>query len=272
MNDFECVAFLQWALPKLRMRWPGFRKVRRQVCRRLNRRLEELALEDLDAYRCVLEKNPGEWQAVDAACRITISRFYRDRRICEVLKDEVLPSLAADTLARGERQLRCSSIGCASGEEPYTLSIIWRLELAPRFPELELRIDAVDADAHMLERARRAIYSWGSLKDLPEGWRQAAFEKAGAKFLLKTVYLEDVHFESSDVRDGLPDRHYGLVLCRNLVFTYYDQALQEDILARIKQQMGKGGVLVLGNRESLPGDDSHFVPWRGAKGIYRLAL
>ena len=271
MNDSECVAFLQWALPRLRMRWPGFRKVRRQVCRRLGRRLKELELPNLDAYRRVLESDRDEWGVVDAACRITISRFYRDRLICDTLKEVLLPCLATETLARGERRLRCLSIGCASGEEPYTLSMLWWFELAPRLPELSLRIDALDVDSYMIERARRAAYSSGSLKDLPEGWREAAFDKVGAKFLLKSAFREDVHFEDGDVRHGLPDHQYALVLCRNLVFTYYDEALQEEILARLKQHMAPGGVLVVGGRESLPEDDVRFVPWGGTKAIYRLA-
>jgi chemotaxis protein methyltransferase CheR len=272
MNDSECVAFLQWALPQLRMRWRGFRKVRRQVCRRLGRRLEELQLPDLDAYRRILERDPKEWSSVDAACRITISRFYRDRRVYDTLKEAVFPFLAAEAVARGARELRCLSIGCASGEEPYALSMLWRLELARRFPKLRLRIDALDVDPRMLERARRAAYSSGSLKELPEGWREVAFEKAGAEFLLKGCFREDVHFERGDVRHGLPNHHYSLVLCRNLVFTYYHKPLQEEILARLEQHMKPGGVLIVGGRESLPEDDIRFVPWSGAKGIYRLAL
>ncbi|MHC4815514.1 MAG: CheR family methyltransferase, partial [Planctomycetota bacterium] len=55
MDDQECVRFLQWALPRLRMRWPGFRKVRRQVSRRIDRRLRELELADVTAYRTYLQ-------------------------------------------------------------------------------------------------------------------------------------------------------------------------------------------------------------------------
>lgn len=271
MKDSECIAFLQWALPLLRMRWPGFRKVRRQVCRRLGRRLKQLELPDLDAYRHVLESDPGEWSVVDAACCITISRFYRDRQIWDTLKAAVLPSLAAQAVDRGDRVLRSLSIGCASGEEPYTMSMLWRLELSDRFPKLSLQIDALDIDPRMLERAQRAAYSYGSLKDLPEGWREAAFEKAGAKFVLKDAFREDVHFELCDVREGLPEHQYDLLLCRNLVFTYYDPPLQKQMLARLKHHMAPGGVLVVGGHESLPEDDIGFVPWFGPKGIYRLS-
>jgi chemotaxis protein methyltransferase CheR len=79
MSDSQCVVFLQWALPRLRVRWAGFRKVRRQVCRRVWRRARELGLADLVAYRAYLEEHPEEWALLDSMARITISRFYRDR-------------------------------------------------------------------------------------------------------------------------------------------------------------------------------------------------
>lgn len=271
MRDSDCVAFLQWALPQLRMCWPGFRKVRRQVCRRLDRRLKQLDLPDLDAYRRVLESDPAEWVVVDAACVITVSRFYRDRQIWDALQAVVLPQLATQALAAGERELRCLSIGCASGEEPYTLSILWRLELASRFPSLRLRIDALDIDAHMLERARCANYSHGSLKDLPARWRETAFEKSGANFVLKDTFREGVRLERRDVREGLPAQRYDLVLCRNLVFTYYEPALQETMLARLEEHIAPCGVLVIGAHESLPEGCVKFLSCFGSKAIYRFA-
>jgi chemotaxis methyl-accepting protein methylase len=78
MSDSQCVAFLKWALPRLGMRWAGYRKVRRQVCNRARRRASELGLSDLNAYRRYLEAHPGEWAVLDSLTPITISRFYRD--------------------------------------------------------------------------------------------------------------------------------------------------------------------------------------------------
>jgi len=93
MQRAQCVAFLQWALPQMRMRWAGFRRVRSQVCKRIGRRRRELGLDDLDAYRAYLKERPDEWQRLDAMCRITISRFLRDRGVFEALSEVVLPAL-----------------------------------------------------------------------------------------------------------------------------------------------------------------------------------
>ena len=75
MTDHECVAFLQWALPQIQMRWPGFRNVRRQVHKRIDRRIQSLGLKDIDGDRAHLQTHPAEWSALDALCRISISRW-----------------------------------------------------------------------------------------------------------------------------------------------------------------------------------------------------
>jgi chemotaxis protein methyltransferase CheR len=95
MTDADCVAFLQWALPRLGRRWAGYRKVRRQVCRRVSRRIGELGLTSFAEYRKYLERDPDEWPRLDAMTNITISRFYRDRAVYDFLLSEVLPALVA---------------------------------------------------------------------------------------------------------------------------------------------------------------------------------
>jgi chemotaxis protein methyltransferase CheR len=66
----DCVGFLQWALPRLGRRWAGYRHVRRQVCRRVRRRVDELGLDGFDAYRDLLEARPDEWAELDGVFRL----------------------------------------------------------------------------------------------------------------------------------------------------------------------------------------------------------
>ena len=108
VKDADCTAFLQWALPRLGMRWPGFRRVRGQVCKRLRRRMAELGLRNLAAYRALLETHSGEWVPLDGLCRISISRFYRDQGVWRTLEREVLPPLGRE--GTGTRQDRASDL------------------------------------------------------------------------------------------------------------------------------------------------------------------
>jgi len=268
MNDAETVQFLQWSLPRLRLRWPGYRKVRRQVAKRIRQRLQFLNLPSLADYRSYLETHPEEWVVLDSCCWIPISRFYRNKSVFQFLEREVLPSLAQSAQARGERTLRCWSLGCAGGEEPYGLSLIWKLSLQRQFPTLQLSILASDIDERTIARALRACYSPSSLKDLPDRWKMQAFNQTAEGFQIKREYREPVNFLVQDVREAIPDDRFHLILCRYLVFTYFDEQLQEKTLRQLVERLLPGGALVIGRGETLPNEQSGVIAWSEREGVY----
>jgi chemotaxis protein methyltransferase CheR len=255
MTNRECVEFLQWALPTMRMRWPGFRKVRAQVCKRISRRIGTLGLPDVAGYQHHLEANPDEWRTLASLCRVTISRFYRDRGVFDTVAKVVLPRLAG----RADRDVQCWSVGCASGEEAYTVQILWKLRAASPMAGKVLHVVGTDSDPIMLERARRAAYPASALKDLPSKLAAQAFVRSGDVFLLDARFRENVHFEEGDIRESMPRGPFDVILCRNLVFTYYDEALQREILLGLAARLRGGGVLVVGLHESLPATDLGLV-------------
>jgi len=249
VRDEECVGFLQWALPRLGLSWPGFRNVRRQVCRRISRRLDELGLADPAAYRSHLEEHPGEWAHLDGLCRITISRFWRDRAVFDSLRDLVLPALGP--------AVRCWSAGCASGEEPYSLV------LAAADAGVAIEVLATDVDPALLERARRARYPESSLRDLPGDVRARAFENG----CLRLEHREPVSFRLHDVRADPPPGQFDLVLCRNLAFTYFGEDAQRSVAASLRASLRPGGALVVGSHEEPP--EGLFEPWLPRHGVWR---
>jgi chemotaxis protein methyltransferase CheR len=254
MTDRECVELLRWAAPRLRLRWEGFRRVRGQVCKRIARRMKELGLADVAAYRARLGAEDAEWAVLDVLCRVTISRFYRDRRVFDVLREALLPPLLHEARARGERTFRVWSAGCASGEEPYTVGVLFRLGLQPRVPELGLELLATDADAHLLERARRGCYREATLRELPAAWAAQAFEPRDGAQCIRAPFREGLTFRCEDLRAGMPEGPFHLVLCRNVAFTYFArEPLQREVLAGLVARLVPGGVLVIGAHESLPG-------------------
>ncbi len=259
----DCVPFLQWALPRLGMRWAGFRKVRGQVCRRITRRIGELGLSGFEAYRRHLECEPDEWSYLDSFCRVTISRFHRDRGVFELIRNRLLPELLAAEgegagaagAALAEPVVRCWSAGCASGEEPYSLIILWRLQLRKRFPGVRLHVLATDADETLLERARRARYPPSSLRELAPEWVEAAFAPAGGELRLRRPFHQGVELLRQDIRSEMPAGPFHMILCRNLVFTYFQPDLQARLLDGILHRLLPGGYLVVGSHERLPAGD-----------------
>jgi chemotaxis protein methyltransferase CheR len=269
MKDADCVAFLRWALPRMDLHWPGFRKVRSIVCKRVDRRRRALGRATLAAYRDYLGTNPGEWATLRALCSIPISRFYRDQGLFGALEHAVLPALAEAAAGRPERTLNCWSAGCASGEEPYTLAILWRLRLAERYPNLAFRVLATDVDDALLGRAASACYGWSSLRELPPEWRERSFERRDGAYCLRESFRVMVAFVRQDLREAIPDQHFDLILCRNVALTYFDPALQRRVVGRLAGALRPGGALVVGIHESLPAGIDELVAWPGARAVFR---
>jgi chemotaxis protein methyltransferase CheR len=252
MKDVECVTFLQWALPRLGLRWAGYRRVRHQVCKRIDRRIQALKLSGLAEYAIYLSEHVTEWTELAALCLIPISRFYRDRRVFDLLGEEILPELAKEAISHHLAVVRCWSAGCAAGEEPYTLSLVWDQRVEPSYPQVRLAILATDIDEHLLERARAACYSWSSLKEIPPAWIDRAFDRRNSLYCLREHWKVGIEFRRQDIQLEQPSGKFDLILCRNVVFTYFSESGQRDVLARLTERLRPGGILVIGRHESLP--------------------
>lgn len=268
MKDDECVSFLQWALPQLHMRWSGFRKIRTGVCKRIQRRITTLQLTSVSDYLAYLERHSEEWQKLDEICQVTISRFYRDKMVFAYLAETVLPALCQRAQQQGRRELRVWSIGCASGEEPYSLALLWAFCLKARFPQMELLILATDTKYALLRRAQRACYPFSSVRNLPVQWREQAFSKTDDDYCLLPVYKQRITFQYHDIRQPVPASGFDLILCRNLAFTYYDQALQSRIAEQLMTALQPAGALVLGVHEALPAECPNVEIWSKRFSIY----
>lgn len=269
MKDADCVKFLQWVLPQLHMQWPGFRKVRGQVCKRINKRLAQLQLTDIAAYQDYLSRQPQEWLQLDQLCRITISRFYRDKFVFTQLAQQVLPSIASRAQMTRGKAVRVWSIGCSSGEEPYTLAILWNHQLAQRFPSVQFSVLATEADSYLLERCQQACYPASTIKDLPKPMCTQAFTQVDNNYCLKPEYKTAVEFVQQDIRKTMPGDQFNLILCRNLVFTYFNEELQQKILRQLHAHLHTGGWLVLGIHEQLPLGFDEFSPVSRRLGFYQ---
>jgi chemotaxis protein methyltransferase CheR len=161
--------------------------------------------------------------------------------------------------------IRAWSCGCASGEEPYTLCLIWE-QLA--YEECTLEIVATDTDQELLRRAEAGVYAKSSLRELPEIWKDRYFELREDQYRIQDSFRTPIAWIQQDVLSEAPEGMFDIVLCRYLVFTYYDFDLQRQILSRIARLMNPGGALVLGQTEELPRSDA-FVPWFSQLRIYK---
>ena len=161
------------------------------------------------------------------------------------------------------------SVGSCSGEEPYTLQILWKLCVVPELPvPLPLHILATEIDSGLIERAHQGRYPESSLKDLPNALRQQAFECTKGAYTIREPFKENIRFVQQDIREGRPAGQFHLILCRNLVFTYFEEQLQRTLLGVLSERLLPEGMLVIGTHESLPPGTDRLIPYDGGLGIY----
>jgi len=159
-----------------------------------------------------------------------------------------------------------------SGEEPYSLLLLWRFELSRRFPNVALEVLATDADDVLLARARAARFRGSSLRELPRAWRNAAFMCSDDSFVLREEFRSSIEFRRADLRVALPDATFDLILCRNVVCTYFGEPLQRRTLGAMLALLRPGGAFVIGKGERLPRELPGLTDWNPDSGIYRRAL
>ncbi len=96
--------------------------------------------------------------------------------------------------------------------------------------------------------------------ELPQEWKNQAFEKKENDYLIRNEFRQDVQFLQQDIRSGLPEGTFDLILCRNQVFTYFQEDIQRQVFQRIMTRLDPGGYLIIGNHESLPEGQEDLVP------------
>ena len=257
--------FLRQACPHFDLVWRKYR--RRSARRRVEARLDELGLADYADYLKILTSNPQEAARFANLMRVTVSRFFREGERWQILQQQVLPALVMQK--EPDKTLQAWSAGCCGGEEPYTLALVWLAAIQNRFPESALEILATDIDQRSLERARRARYAAGSLREVPEEDLTRYFSASGDCWQPVPAVRGMVSFRRHDLlQDELPTG-FDLICCRYLVFTYYRGLRLERTVQRLWQALAPGGALMIGRKEA-PGPAAElFEAWPDAPGVWR---
>lgn len=259
-------AFLQQVCPPLDLDW---RKYRRRCARhRVLARMVELGLTGFEEYRERLRSDVGEANGLAERMAVTVSRFFREAPLWNNLYQRVLPQLLASS--GGRRSLRVWCLGCAGGEEPYSLVLLWHDRLQARYPRRRLSILASDVDAASLQRARQAVYKTSSLREVPGDLQARWFAPRGDCWRLAPRVGRQVRFCRHNFMTDPPPGPFDLVLARYLPFTYYRGARRLQAARRLWRALRPGGALMIGVRESLLAEErQYFDPWPGAAGVFR---
>jgi chemotaxis protein methyltransferase CheR len=258
--------FLRQACPPLGLEWRKYR--RRSARHRVLARMEELGLSRFEDYLRRMNEDSREAADLAERMRITVSRFFREPEFWVILEQEILPYLLASSVSA--RSLRAWSVGCAGGEEPYSLALLWSASLQSHHPRRKLEILAFDIDRASLERADRAIYYPSSLKEVPEPILEKGFSRKKDHWQLHPRLQDMVRFRRQNFLTGHPPGLFDLVMARYLPFTYFRGDRRMAAARQLWRALRPGGVLMIGKKEQLGERELDlFAPWLGTEVFFR---
>lgn len=247
-------------LDRFHLSWEGYRKVRKGVKKRLHRHMQRIGCRHFRQYVQAIDENTELEYQCKLLLSVSISRFFRDRRLWEVLETDILPGIFAEN----RKEVRAWSAGCALGQEVYTFKMLWQKIERARGKGPALRLWATDMNPDYLRRAQVGVFSRSSLKEVPEIFLSTYFKPVRGKksFAIDDALKEDVIWETRDLLSPPPATGFQHVFLRNNLLTYYKAKLKVPAFANIAESITKGGYLIIGSHERIPsGFEGHFTRW-----------
>ena len=236
---------------------------RPSLVRRVARRMSDVGITDVAAYRDHLELHPDEFTALFNTVLINVTSFFRDQESWDHLTQVLLPPL----LARN-RPVRAWSAGCASGQEAYSLAIVLAEALGVEEFRRRVKIYATDVDEEALAAARAARYTEAELAGLRPEQVEKWFVRDGDRWTVVAPLRRAVVFGRNDLVQDAPISHIDVLTCRNTLM-YLNAETQARVVGRLHFALEPHGVLMLGKAEMLLAHSPLFTPVDLSRRLFR---
>ena len=220
---------------------------RATVLRRIERRLQVNGLPDLIAYRDYLRDHADETPLLLQDMLISVTNFFRDPAAMSALERTVLPSLVQGR--KSDDPIRVWVVGCATGEEAYTIGILLHEQLASIAAPPIVQVFATDIDDRAISIARNGVYPGAIAHDVSPSRLRQFFVQEDDSYRVNKALRESVLFASHNILHDAPFSRIDLILCRNLLI-YLDREAQTSIIDIFRYALKPGGHLFLGTSET----------------------
>ena len=241
---------------------------RSTIYRRIERRMLLHQIDNIAGYLQYMQESPQETTLLFKELLIGVTSFFRDPEAWDYLQKQAIPALLAERAAGGV--LRAWVPGCSTGEEAYTLAMVFKEVLAEVRPaqSYSLQIFATDLDKDAIDRARQGSYPTNIVSDVSADRLAHFFAKEEQGYRVLQEIRESVVFATQNLIMDPPFTKLDILSCRNLLI-YLAPELQKQLLPLFHYSLNPGGILFLGSAETPgPGDDL-FAPRSGKMRIYR---
>ena len=238
------------------------------IIRRIERRMSVHKIEQINSYIHFLQKNPKEVHILFKELLIGVTSFFRDPLVWDKLKETVIPAKVGKH--QSGSTLRAWIPGCSTGEEAYSLAIVFKEIVEKINPHggFSLQIFATDLDNDAIETARKGVFPINIAADVSPDRLSRFFTKTEEGYRINTEIRETIVFAQHNVIMHPPFTNIDIISCRNLLI-YLDPELQEKLLGLFFYSLNPEGTLLLGNAETL-GSKSHlFITENTGLKIYK---
>jgi two-component system CheB/CheR fusion protein len=225
--------------------------------RRIERRMGVHKISKISDYVTLLQKNQKEGEILFKEMMIGVTNFFRDSKVWVKLAQTIVANFFDNN--SGNKTLRAWVPGCSTGEEAYSLAIIFKETLANinPSPNISLQIFATDLDNVAIEVARKGMFHENIATDVSSERLARYFVKTDEGFQVVSEVREMVVFAQHNLIMHPPFINIDILSCRNLLI-YLDTELQKKILGLFYYSLNTNGLLVLGSSETLGSMNSHF--------------
>jgi two-component system, chemotaxis family, CheB/CheR fusion protein len=234
--------------------------------RRVQRRMQVLQSDTLEAYVEQLRQDPREAHALFRDLLINVTNFFRDADAFEQLKQLVVPKLFENRKA--EDTVRVWVPGCATGEEVFSVAILLREHMDTLSVQPRVQIFATDIDERALNVARAARYPEALLDTVSPERLQRFFVKEGGSYVVSKDVRDLCIFSPHSVIRDPPFSRIDLVSCRNLLI-YFGPEIQGQVIPTFHYSLRDGGYLFLGTSENVSQFNDLFTPLDRKHRIFR---
>ena len=230
---------------------------RPSLVRRVRKRMQEVGIDGFDEYQDHLEVHPDEFTELFNTILINVTSFFRDPQAWEYLGSEVLPRII--DRGRSNEHIRVWSVGCASGQEAYSVAMLLAEAIGLQNMLERVKIYATDVDDEALAEARLGIYDDKALQPVPEGLREKYLEPANGVHVFRKEIRRAVIFGRHDLVKDAPISRVDLIVCRNTLM-YFNAETQTRIYNGFHFALRPESYLFLGKSEMLLTRTSIFQP------------
>ncbi len=223
---------------------------------RLVKRLQVLKLGHFEDYLQLLKYDQLRQNEFEFLCNtITINEtsFFRNDAQTDAFQKKFAEEVIEAKKAYNNRTLRIWSAACSSGEEPYSLAMLYLEHLKPRYPELRIEIIGTDINTAVLDMAHKAEYNQYAIRSMPKLYLNKYFDQSNGVYRLRQEVKELVRFEYINLIDREKMRHmmhFDFIFCAN-VLIYFDEKAKIQVVGDLFNSLNRGGYLFIGFSEML---------------------